>query len=151
MDEKKPFGLAPGLVPPWFIGEVSFDPETRHLDLLLDFERGARFLCPECSGVDPCPVHDTKEKRWHHLDLFQHQAYLTARVPRIACPTHGVRLVTVPWARPGSRFSLLFEAPALLMCQQMPVAGAAKIMRAHPNSLWRILSHYVEKAVGATD
>jgi transposase len=151
MNEKQLFGLALGLTPPWFIDRVEFDPEKRRLDLFLDFERGAKFLCPECPGGDPCPVHDTNERTWRHLDFFQHQAFLTARVPRITCSSHGVRQVGVPWARPGSGFTLLFEALALLMCQQMPVAGAAKIMQAHANSLWRILSHYVDKAVDAAD
>jgi len=96
-------------------------------------------------------VHDTTEKTWRHLDFFQHQAFLTARVPRIDCPTHGVRLINVPWARPGSGFTLLFEALALLMCQQMPVAGVAKVMQANANTLWRLLSHYVDRAVEDAD
>lgn len=151
MDEKQLFGLALGITAPWFIDKVSFDPGKKRLDLFLDFQRGAKFLCPECQGGDPCPVHDTNERTWRHLDFFQHQAFLTARVPRIDCSTHGVRQVNVPWARPGSGFTLLYEALALLMCQQMPVAGAAKLMRCNANTMWRLLSHYVEKDVEATD
>jgi transposase len=62
-----------------------------------------------------------------------------------------VRLASVPWARPGSGFTLLFEALALLMCQQMPVAGVAKVMQANANTLWRLLTHYVDKAVEKAD
>jgi hypothetical protein len=42
--------------------------------------------------------------------FFQHKAFLHARLPRVRCPEHGVRLVSVPWARPGSGlgFTLLF-------------------------------------------
>jgi len=151
MDEKQLFGMALGLTPPWFIEKVSFDPGQKRLDLFLDFKRGSKFPCPECESGEGCPVHDTTEKTWRHLDFFQHQAFLTARVPRIECPAHGVRLTNVPWARPGSGFTLLFEAMALLMCQQMPVAGVAKVMRANANTLWRLLTHYVEKAVEAAD
>jgi transposase len=50
-------------------------------------------------------VHDTVDKTWRHLDFFQHKAFLHARVPRVRCGEHGVRLVAVPWARPGSGFS----------------------------------------------
>jgi transposase len=151
MDEKTLFGMALGLTPPWFIEKVAFDPEQKRLDLFLDFKRGAKFLCPECGGGAECPVHDTHEKTWRHLDFFQHQAFLTARVPRIECKEHGVRLTTVPWARPGSGFTLLFEALALMMSQQMPVSGVAAVMRANANTLWRLLSHYVEKAVDEAD
>lgn len=151
MDENQLFALALGLTPPWFIEKVSFDPGQKRLDLFLDFKRGSKFPCPECGSGEGCPVHDTTEKTWRHLDFFQHQAFLTARVPRIECPTHGVRLTNVPWARPNSGFTLLFEAMALLMCQQMPVAGVAKVMQANANTLWRLLSHYVEKAVEDAD
>jgi len=151
MDENQLFALALGLTPPWFIEKVAFDPVQKRLDLFLDFKGGSKFPCPECGSGEGCPVHDTTEKTWRHLDFFQHQAFLTARVPRIECPTHGVRLTNVPWARPGSGFTLLFEAMALLMCQQMPVTGAAKVMQANANTLWRLLSHYVEKAVEDAD
>jgi transposase len=151
MGENQLFALALGLTPPWFIEKVSFDPGQKRLDLFLDFKRGSKFMCPECGSGEGCPVHDTTEKTWRHLDFFQHQAFLTARVPRIECPTHGVRLTNVPWARPGSGFTLLFEAMALLMCQQMTVAGVAKVMQANANTLWRLLSHYVEKAVEDAD
>lgn len=30
------------------------------------------------------------------------QAFIHASVPRVACPEHGVRTVTVPWARPAN-------------------------------------------------
>jgi transposase len=150
MDEKTLFGMAIGLTPPWFIEKVAFDPEKKRLDLFLDFTRGAKFLCPEC-GAGECPVHDTTEKTWRHLDFFQHQAFLTARVPRTQCPTHGVRQVNVPWARPGSGFTLLFEALALVMCQEMTVSAASRLMRAHANTLWRLLTHYVDKAVEDAD
>ncbi len=102
MDEKQIFDLALGPSAPWFIDKVSFDPGKKRLDLFLDFDWGAKFLCPECRGGVPCPVHDTNEKTWRHPDFFQHQVYLTARVPRIDYPTDGVRQVAVPWARPGS-------------------------------------------------
>jgi transposase len=35
---------------------------------------------------------------WRHLDTCQYQTLLHARVPRVGCPTHGVRQVRVPWA-----------------------------------------------------
>lgn len=150
MDEKALFGMAIGLTPPWFIEKVAFDPERKRLDLFLDFKRGSKFTCPEC-GSGECPVHDTTEKTWRHLDFFQHQAFLTARVPRTQCPTHGVRQVNVPWARPGSGFTLLFEALALVMCQEMTVSAASRLMGAHANTLWRLLAHYVDRAVEAAD
>ena len=115
------FQAALGLSEPWQVVSVEFDPGGKRLDLRIDFEKGARFACPEC-GREGCPVHDTEEKTWRHLDFFQHQAYLTARVPRVICPEHNTRLVEVPWARERSGFTLLFEALIMAMVREMPVA-----------------------------
>ena len=73
------FGMALGIVPPWEVTEVSFSKESNRLDLTIDFQRGATFLCPVCGA--PSPAYDTAEKTWQHLNFFQYEAYLHARVP----------------------------------------------------------------------
>src|SRR5271166_7025105 len=44
------------------------------------------------------------------------------------CAEHGVLRITVPWAREGSRFTLLFEHAALMLVREMPVLAAARII-----------------------
>jgi transposase len=144
------FQLALGLVPPWMVKAAAFDAERKRLDLEIDFAVGGRFPCAMCGHAD-CPVHDTVKKTWRHLDFFQHQAFLHARVARVDCPDCGVHLVNVPWARPGSGFTLLFEALAMTLVTAMPVAAAARIVGEHDTRLWRIVLHYVEQAVAAMD
>jgi transposase len=124
-----------------------FDPEGTRLDLYLDFERGARFACParDCAH-DRCPVHDSAEHTGRHRDFFQHKAFLHARLPRVRCPEHGVRQVGVPWARPGSGFTLLFEALVLSFATAMPVAKIAAMTREHDTRIWRVLEHHVHAA-----
>jgi transposase len=139
------FQAALGLAEPWQVVRTEFDAEARRLDLYLDFPKGARFACPE--GDQPaCPVHDTEPKTWRHLDFFQHQAYLHARVPRVTCPMHGTRQVTLPWARPGSGFTLLFEALLVALLAQMPVKAVADLVGEHDTRLWRLLHHHVDQA-----
>ena len=98
-----------------------------------------------------CPVHDTAMQEWRHLDFFQHQAFLHARTPRITCPDCGVKQIAVPWARPGSGFTLLFEALAMTLVTHMPVAAAARLMGEHDTRLWRVVTHYVEAALARLD
>ena len=64
------FQAALGLTEPWQVASVEFDAAQKRLDLRIDFAKGARFACPECGRAD-CPVHDTEEKTWRHLDFFQ--------------------------------------------------------------------------------
>jgi transposase len=140
------FQLALGLVPPWMVADAKFDADKKRLDIEIDFKTGGRFACPECGQAD-CPVHDTVKKTWRHLNFFQHQAFLHARVPRIDCTKCGVRLANVPWARPGSGFTLLFEAFVMTLVKGMPVAAAARLVGEHDTRLWRVVQHYVEAAV----
>lgn len=144
------FQLALGLTSPWRVTRSAFDVEVGRLDLDVDFPRGSRFACPAC-GREGCPVHDTTDETWRHLDFFQHRTELHARVPRVICPACGVRKAAVPWARAGSGFTLLFEAYVLALAKVMPIANAARLLGEHDTRLWRIVSHYVWRAVEAQD
>ena len=149
-DNNDLFQLALGITSPWFVAASNFDGVKKRLDIGVDFKAGSRFACPDCNA-DGCPVHDTAEKMWRHLDFFQHQAFLTARVPRISCTKCGVKQINVPWARKGSGFSLLFEALAMTLVAHMPVAAAARLVGEHDTRLWRIVFHYVKAAVARMD
>lgn len=144
------FQAALGIAAPWHVTKAEFDAERGRLDIFLDFPRGARFACPE-GDEDACAVHDTEDKTWRHLDFFQHQAHLHARVPRVGCPAHGVRRVALPWARPGSGFTLLFEALLLEFAPHMPVAAIARMVGEHDTRVWRVLEHYVARARAGLD
>ncbi len=58
--------LALGLAPPWLVKSAAFDATGKRLDIDLDFSKGGRFACPECSQPD-CPVHDTVAKSAHQV------------------------------------------------------------------------------------
>jgi transposase len=139
-----------GLAHPWTVSRSDFDPEARRLDIQIDFAPGSRFACPTCGAAD-CAVHDTERRSWRHLDFFQHQAYLNARVPRVRCDKCGVKQVSVPWARPGSGFTLLFEAMVMTMMRAMPVKAVARLVGEHDTRLWRVLHHYVDEGRAKVD
>lgn len=152
MNEKDIFALALGISgTPWRVVEVKLDLERSSLDIYLDFPPGSRF--PRPSDGQLCPVYDTSEKTWRHMNFFQYQCWLHAWVPRIdGGQPDGVRLVEVPWARPQSGFTLLMEALVVMMCRTaMTVAEAARIVGENAHRLWRILFHHVDKAHQETD
>jgi transposase len=142
--DKLLFQAALGLKAPWFVSDVELSTSEKRLDIFIDFERGARFPCPECQSM--CQVHDTSERVWRHLNFFEYETYLHARVPRTSCPGHGVKQVELPWARPNSGFTLHIEAMVLAMSDEMSVAGIAGHLHIHEDSVWRILRHYVNEA-----
>jgi transposase len=144
MDTKLLFTMALGLQAPWEVVDLKFDEEAHRLDILLDFQRGADFPCPVCG--QPCKVHDTEEKTWRHMNFFQYACYLTARVPRCKCDKDGVKQVQVPWARPGSGFTLMFEALLMVLVRSMTVREAARLVGEHDTRIWRLLHYHVEDA-----
>ena len=151
MQPEQLFGMALGITPPWEVKEISFSPESKRLDISIDFQKGAQFPCPVCGKLSP--VHDTTEKEWRHLNFFQYEAYLKARVPRVQCPDAdcGVKQISVPWARSGSGFTLLFEALVMTMARDMPVNVIARLLTVNDKRLWRIITAYVDAARSRED
>ena len=145
------FGMALGITPPWEVTEVVFSQEAKRLDITIGFQRGATFACPVCGAS--APVHDTAEKEWRHLNFFQYEAYLHAKVPRVKCPNQGcgVKQVTVPWARAGSGFTLLFEALVMTMARDLPVKVMGRLFAVTDTRLWRVIRSYVEMARATED
>ena len=139
------FQLALGLTPPWEVESCEFSPEKQRLDIRLSFPRGSVFVCPEC-GQSGLKAYDTLAKSWRHLNFFQHETWLSAKVPRVKCEHCGVKLVSVPWARPGSGFTLLFEALVMSLIRAMPVKTLAGKIGESDTRIWRMFRHYVDDA-----
>lgn len=145
------FRIALGLAEPWGVSRIEFSKDQRQLELWLDFPSGSRFACPECERGG-CGVYDSSERTWRHLNFFEHKTLMHARQPRVECPDHGVKTVEVPWARPGSGFTLLMEAFILVLVQGgMTAAQAARLIGEHDTRVWRVLQHYVQQARGEAD
>lgn len=145
MKQKDLFRLALGLEAPWMVREVRFSPEEGKLDICLDFPKGATFRCPSCKEEGK-NAYDSEERTWRHLNFFEHQTFIHARLPRIKCPECGIKTAEVPWARPGSGFTLLFEAYLMLLAPEMPVAAISRLAGEHDTRIWRLMEHWVKKA-----
>lgn len=131
---------------PWQVETSSFEGEPRQLVLHLELDAKTRSLpCPEC-GAAGCGIHDRRERTWRHLNFWQYVTVIHAEVPRVRCKKCGVHQVEVPWARPGSGFTLLFEAFALELIRHMPVSNAAELVGENDKRIWTIIEHYVGQA-----
>ncbi len=138
------FSIALGLHEPWHIKEVIFSKENSQLDIYLDFTRGYKFKAEDGQKYT---AHDTVDRSWQHLNFFQHQCYLHARVPKVKQSDGKVKTQAVPWARKGSGFTLLFEAFSMLLIEnEMPVNKAAKMLQVYPNRLWNVFNYWISIA-----
>ena len=138
------FQSALGIASPWYIESLKFDTEKSRLDIFINFHKGATFRDnKECDPAQEYKAYDTLSKTWRHLNFFQHECYLHARVPRIKRADGKVRLIPPPWSGKLNGFTLLFEAFLIQMCRSMPVHHVSKLTGASDYRLWTLLEVYV--------
>jgi transposase len=133
-----------GLEKPWKVDRVELDIRGERVDVWAVHEEGLRWVCPECRTELAIYDH-APERIWRHLDTCQFKTFLHARVPRVECPTHGVKQVSIPWAEAKSRFTALFERLAIDMLQVSDIEGASKILRVSWDEAWGIMERAVAR------
>ena len=149
MDSNLLFTSALGLNAPWQVSDIRFEPEQGEIHFDLAGE-SKRLDCPACAGLDQ-PIHDRVQRTWQHLHFFQYQAFLHAPLPRVKCGHCGkITQVEVPWARPGSGFTLLMDALVLTLAKPLPVSAIAQLFGVSENRIWRAINAHVEAARATT-
>lgn len=149
METAELFTIALNLGEPWKVEKVAFLPADKgelELHMHIGFTKGALFEC-SCEGcTQKVTAYDSSERTWRHLNFFQYKTYIHARLPRIKCPDHGVKTVSVPWARAGCGFTLLFESWCVECAKYIPVSVLARMVGENDTRLWRFIKYYVDKA-----
>lgn len=124
MHDKGLYATIPGMRTPWQVVDVALRAADQQVEVFIEHDGEAPLSCPQCS--QPVARYDTRRRTWRHLDTCQYQTRLTAEVPRVNCPEHGVHQVPVPWSEPNSRFTVLFGvAGNRLAARGEPVGGVA--------------------------
>lgn len=124
MEDRELYQAILGLGEPWTVDRVELKEADQAVEVWVGEREGTGFTCPECG--ERAPIYDRSERRWRHLDTCQFTTILCARVPRVECRAHGVKTVRVPWAEPGSRFTLLFERLAISWLREATPSAVAR-------------------------
>lgn len=124
MEDRELYQAILGLSEPWTVDRVELKEADQAVEVWVRERDGTGFACPDCG--ERSPIYDRSERRWRHLDTCQFTTILCARVPRVECPEHGVKTVRVPWAEPGSRFTLLFERLAISWLRESTPSAVAR-------------------------
>jgi transposase len=124
VDDRELYQAILGLHEPWCVERVQVSEAEETVYVWVAAEAGTVLECPECRN--PSPAYDHSERRWRHLDTCQFKTVLCARVPRVSCSVHGVKTVRVPWAEPGSRFTILFERLAISWLKEATPTAVAR-------------------------
>ena len=138
---------------PWFIKDIEFDPTSKRLDVYIDFHKGSLFYYENKDDNEQgnFKAYDTQVKEWRHLNFFEHECYLHARVPRIKITKEKIRLIKPPWSGLSNGFTLLFEALVIQLASHMPVNTVSRITNESNDKLWLLLERYTIKALENND
>ena len=104
--------MALNITKPWIVNDINFNSEDKKLDIYIDFTRGSTFsyeyieteteikkvtIDDEETEIkneieigreifNDLKAYDTVNKTWRHLNFFEHECYIHARVPRVKLP-----------------------------------------------------------------
>ncbi len=144
MQDTKLFETILGVTAPWHVTRVELKTDAKRVELWLEHDP-TRWPCPEC-GAELAAFDHAEPRTWRHLDTCQFETHLHAEIPRVQCPTHGVKQVRVPWAEPRSRFTLLMERLVIdLILQCSTVKGACAIAGISWDEAWGIMQRAVSR------
>lgn len=73
---------------------------------------------------------------------------MSAAVPRVECPEHGVKQIAVPWAEPGSRFTGLFECLVIDWLRETSTAAVGRRLGLSWDEVDGIMSRAVDRGLG---
>ena len=107
MRDKDLYAQILGLSAPWFVEDVTLKQVSNEILISVGLRGPIVLLCPVCQ--EQMTRHDSRKRRWRHLDTCQYRTILEADVPRGRCEEHGVKQISVPWAENRSKFTALFE------------------------------------------
>jgi len=146
MQDRELYRRILGIESPWQVERVELKLEQGEVHVYLEHAPEAKWLCPECST--PSPLYDHQaERRWRHLDTCQYHTILYASPPRAACQEHGVKVVALPWAEPGSRFTALFEALAIAWLKAASQKAVAQQLHLSWDEIHGIMERAVERGL----
>lgn len=141
MDECSLYEQILFITKPWFVEYVDLDKskDTVHVYVACDFDTTLR--CPVCD--EKCSRYDSRKRTWRHLDTCQYQTRVHADIPRTDCPKHGPRLIEVPWAEKGGRYTLLFEAHVIDLLRDASIKAVSR----HMKLSWTAIDGIMRRAV----
>lgn len=105
--------------------------------------RGRLHRCPRCD-FSTRASYDSHTASWRHVALGKWRVTVTATVCRVDCGRHGVLTEAVPWAAPGSHFTLDFEDLVAWLAKEMNVTAVTRLVHA----TWRAVGRIIERVVG---
>lgn len=145
MRDKQLYQQILGIESPWRVEAVDVSVESGEVKVHVEAKADRRHRCPHCGKRGG--GYDRRVRRWRHLDTCQLKTLIEAEVPRVRCAEHGVVMVAVPWAEPGSGFTALFEALVIGWLAEASIAAVARQLKLSWNAVDGIMQRAVRRGL----
>ena len=114
--------------------------------------RRRRLHCPKCSYSTRNRENEQRhDSVWRHLDLGRWRLEVHARLRRLRCPEHGVRVEGVPFARDGARFTRDFEDLVAWLATKTDKTATCRLTRIDWQTIGRVIERVGEEMLAAQD
>lgn len=103
-----------------------------------------RLECPHC-GHKTRARYDARScpSSWRHLDLGVWRVQVRCRLRRLRCPSHGVVVEGVPFARPGAHLTRDYDDLLAWLATRMDKTSVARLCRVS----WRTVGRACQRVV----
>ena len=125
------------------IEKVVLDEDEAAIVVRVRQRRSAKLRCGRCGQISPGYDQGEGRRRWRAVDVGLIPCYLEAEAPRVDCPTHGVTVARVPWARHAAGHTYAFDDTVAWLVTHTAKSTLVELMRI----AWRTVGAIVDRVV----
>jgi transposase len=133
------------------IERVDYDEDDDVIVASVRPRRARRLCCGRCGAKAPGYDRGEGRRRWRTLDMGEMKVFLEAEAPRVCCPSCGVTVASVPWARHGTGHSRAFDDMAAWLATHTSKTAVVALLRIAWATVGVIIARVVAEARSRRD
>ncbi|MCP4649768.1 MAG: ISL3 family transposase [PVC group bacterium] len=144
MDDKRLYSKLLGLQDPWFISDIEFNESDERIDIHVKHHNPIVVTCPVCRN-SYAPYDHGPERVFQHLNTCQFKTFVHVRLPRVKCPTHGVRQILSEFGESGSDKTFAFESYLIDLAKECSIQAVSRLTGVSWDRLWHVVDRSVAR------
>lgn len=123
------------------IDEVDYDEDAHVITAHAHPSRKLKPRCGICHARSPRYDQGEGRRKWRALDLGTIPVWIEACAPRVTCPSHGVTVAQLPWARHGAGHTHAFDQQVAWLATKTSKSAVTELMRI----AWRTVGAIIDR------
>jgi len=126
MDMKQFYYNRLHLKDPWYIDRVEVNEGENRVDIYVKHHNPIQVACPVCGTFYSMYDH-APERVMQHLNTCEMQTFVHIRLPRVECPTHGVKQILSELAEPNSHATFAMERYVIALAEECSISAVSRL------------------------